>query len=118
MTSDPLAAFLYVRGLVAEDTPLDDIRARSSLLRECITKLLTDLDQLSDDNTEEEIQSVFYEAGKLHFLDQLRWWFRVVYQMILHQEDGPRLGQLTKIMTLDWVIHRIQTQTQNAWHHE
>jgi lysyl-tRNA synthetase class I len=38
--------------------------------------------------------------------------------MILHQEDGPRLGQLTKIMTLDWIIHKLQTQSQDAWQHE
>ena len=118
MTSDPLAAFLYVRGLVPEDMPLDDIRARSMLLRECINQLVSQLDLMCDDNTEEEIQSVFYEAGKLHFLSELRWWFRVIYQMILHQEDGPRLGQLTKIMTLDWIIHKLQSQSQDAWQHE
>lgn len=115
--SDPLAAFLYVRGLVPEDMPLEDIRARGMLLKECLVKLITDLDEVGDDSTEQEIQSVFYEAGKLHFLSELRWWFRVIYQMILHQEDGPRLGQLTKIMTLDWIIHKLQTQTQDAWQH-
>ena len=51
--SDPLAAFLYVRGLVPEDMPLEDIRARGMLLKECLVKLITDLDEVGDDSTEQ-----------------------------------------------------------------
>ena len=115
MSSEPLAAFLYVRGLVAEDTPQYQIIQRSRQVQECINKLVGDLNDLSDDSTEEEIQGVVYEAGKIYFLQELRFWFQVLYQILMKQNDGPRIGQLAKIMTLDWLIHKLETVPNNPW---
>lgn len=102
-----LAGYLYVHGLVNEDMPSLDILAQSAKVKECIDKLVTDLESASDDLTEDELQSIFYEAGKLHFLTELRWWFKVLYVVLFGRQDGPRLGQFTKIMSIDWVIHKL-----------
>lgn len=51
--TNPLASFLYARGLVAEDMPQDQILERSRQVAECLTKLVKDLQELNADNTEE-----------------------------------------------------------------
>lgn len=110
-----IGAFLYVRGLVNEDLSQSEIMHRSSKLIACLNRLVNDLSVASDDDSEENIQSIYYEAGKLHFASELRWWFSVLYQILLRQQDGPRLGQFTKIMTLYWVIDRINDTINDPW---
>jgi lysyl-tRNA synthetase class 1 len=41
----------------------------------------------------EAIQQEVYEIGKRHgFADDLRAWFRALYQILLGQSEGPRFG--------------------------
>lgn len=112
---DALAAFIYARGLVPEDQPLAEIAAKADLCRAGLAKLVDDLDTVSIDDAEEHVQGVFYEAGKLHFSSELRWWFRLLYQILLGQDDGPRLGQFTKIMTPEWMQTRISSTMEDHW---
>lgn len=112
---DKLAAFLYVKGLIKEDAPIDEVLALSSKVSASVEYLIEELTGLDDDDSEEAVQSVFYEAGKLHFLEDLRFWFKIIYQMLLSQMDGPRLGQFTKIMTIDWVSHRLMRSIRDHW---
>lgn len=110
-----LAAFLYVKGLVPEDQAHAEIISHTQLVSACLQKLIQDLSEVTEDYTEEQIQSIFYEAGKLHFTQDLRYWFKVLYQVLLGQMDGPRLGQFTKIMTSDWIEHRVSQVMQDPW---
>ena len=110
-----LSSFLYVKGLVSEDSSTPDILSKAELVRECFHKLIFDLDQASDDLSEEELQSIFFEAGKLHFTKELRWWFEVLYQTFLKQKDGPRLGQLTKLMTIYWMTDKLHSTLNDPW---
>lgn len=112
---DKFAALLYVAGIVSEDMTVDQICTEADLVRECLIKLVHDLDTLDDEASEAEIQSIYYEAGKLHFGSRLRWWFQILYQVLLKQSDGPRLGQLTKIMTVYWVQQKIQAALNDFW---
>lgn len=105
--SDILAAFLYARGLVGENDPHEQILARAGLVRECLVKLRSDLDHIKPGMTDEEIQSIFYEAGKIHFLKELRYWFKVLYQIFLGNDDGPRLGQFYGYVPDGWFQDRI-----------
>jgi lysyl-tRNA synthetase class I len=115
MKYDTLASFLYVRGLVPEDMPLDQINNQAIMLRECIEQLRNDLENCDDDQTEEHIQSIFYEAGKLHFTSELRYWFKVIYQILVNQNEGPRLGQFTKIMTIDFIVNKLNDHLTESW---
>lgn len=110
-----LAAFIYVRGLVEEDAPREKIIDLAAMVDDSIRALITDLEGLADDAAEELIQSVFYEAGKRHFSGDLRFWFKVLYQMLLGQMDGPRLGQFTRIMTIDWITHKLARSVEDHW---
>ena len=47
--------------------------------------------------TSEEIQTHIYEIGKKHNFSNLRDFFKLVYQVLLGQEQGPRLGSFIKL---------------------
>jgi lysyl-tRNA synthetase class 1 len=110
-----LAVLLYIRGLVPEDAPHAEIMLTASKANDCLEKLCDMLEMLPDDETEEAVQSVFYEAGKLHFADRLRYWFRIVYQIVFGQDDGPRLGQFAGLVGKYWIVNKIRSQTINPW---
>jgi lysyl-tRNA synthetase class 1 len=52
------------------------------------------LASLSDDATAEGIQNIVYEIGKdPHYgFEQLRDWFKALYETLLGAEQGPRMG--------------------------
>jgi lysyl-tRNA synthetase class I len=111
----PLASFLYVSGLVSEDADTKDMIMVAEQVHASLLQLIGDLHGLNDDASDDSIQYFFYEAGKLHFGSNLRWWFEVLYRILLRQKDGPRLGQFTKIMTIDWVTNRMQETINDPW---
>ena len=45
----------------------------------------------------EEIQTQIYEIGKKYNFVNLRDYFKLVYQVLLGQEKGPRLGSFIKL---------------------
>jgi len=45
----------------------------------------------------EEIQTQIYEIGKRHNFSNLRDFFKLIYQILLGQEQGPRLGSFIKL---------------------
>lgn len=110
-----LAAFIYARRLVEEDAPPNEILDLAVLVERSVRTLISELEKLDDDATDESVQYVFYEAGKQHFASDLRYWFKILYQMLLDQPEGPRLGQFTRIMTIDWVTHRLEKSIQDHW---
>jgi lysyl-tRNA synthetase class I len=110
-----MSSFLYVTGLMEEHTPMSKIHLRASMAVACIDHLVQHLGLIGDDATEEAIQSVFYESGKLHFANDLRWWFGLLYQLIMDRSEGPRFGQFTRIMTIHWMICRLRERTENPW---
>lgn len=112
---DPLAAFIYARNLINEDVEVSEIHQRANEIRNCLNSLIVNLSACPDSASEADIQSIYYEAGKLHFSQNLRYWFQVIYQILLRQNDGPRLGQFTQLMTIHWVIEQIQDRLADPW---
>ena len=46
-----------------------------------------------EDSTDaEELQNIVYEIGKTHDFENLRDWFKALYQVLLGQDQGPRFG--------------------------
>jgi lysyl-tRNA synthetase class 1 len=47
----------------------------------------------SPEATAEDLQNLVYEAGKANgFADNLRDWFRAIYEVLLGSPQGPRFG--------------------------
>ena len=60
-------------------------------------KLLT----LAPDTSGADIQTEVYEVGKAHGFDNLRDWFKACYQILLGQDQGPRLGSFIELYGLN-----------------
>lgn len=109
------SAFLYCRGLVGEDENFNTIYNIANKVTESITKLNLMLNTVSDDYCESSIQQIFYDCGKIHFENDLRWWFKLMYQILFKQNDGPRLGQFTKIVSPYYVQNKIEDILNGNW---
>jgi len=59
--------------------------------------LLNLLENMNEASTSEEIQTEIYEIGKKHDFLTLRDFFKLIYQVLLGQEQGPRLGSFIKL---------------------
>ncbi len=53
--------------------------------------------QINENTSAEEIQTLLYEVGKKNEFQNLKDFFKLVYQVLLGQEQGPRLGSFIKL---------------------
>jgi len=82
-------AVRYYQDLVK---PSKKYRRPSEMERAALVELASALDALPDDAPAETIQNEVYEVGKRHPFPDLRSWFKALYETLLGQEQGPRLG--------------------------
>ena len=55
--------------------------------------LVKTLGKCSDDMLPEDIQTLIYTAGKENgYKDNLRDWFKLIYEVVFGDENGPRMG--------------------------
>ena len=48
------------------------------------------------------MQTIVYEVGKTNvFADNLRDWFRAIYEVLLGQSQGPRFGSFIALYGID-----------------
>ncbi len=76
--------------------------------REIFKEIINILEnEIKDSSSSEDIQTLLYEVGKKYKFDNLKDFFKLVYQVILGQEKGPRLGSFIKLFgvreTIDYV---------------
>ena len=56
-------------------------------------ELIKILDQCNDEMSPEDIQTKIYTTGKENgYKDNLRDWFRLIYEVVFGEENGPRMG--------------------------
>ena len=70
--------------------PRKQHRAPDARERAALEDLASVLDSLPDDA--EAIQFEVYEIGKRHGFEPLRAWFKALYETLLGQSQGPRMG--------------------------
>ena len=66
--------------------------------------LLIRLKKLDAKSDAETIQTEIYQIGKDHKFENLRDWFKLIYQVLFGKEDGPRFGTFVAIYGLDKTI--------------
>eukprot|EP00752_Nemacystus_decipiens_P013110 g11599.t1 len=69
--------------------------------RAALAELRAALAALPADADAEAIQTEIYEVGKRSGYDPLRDWFKALYQILLGQEQGPRMGSFIALYGLD-----------------
>jgi lysyl-tRNA synthetase class 1 len=67
-------------------------RAPDEMERRALEALLAGLEAAPEDASAEELQNIVYEVGKQHPFTELRAWFKTLYEVLLGQETGPRMG--------------------------
>ena len=69
---------------------------------------------IRDRNTSaEDIQTLLYDVGKKHQFENLKDFFKLVYKVLLGQEQGPRLGSFIKLYGVEETIKIIDQKLQN-----
>jgi len=65
-----------------------------------LRQLAEQLAQLPDDAAAEDIQSAVFSIGKEAGYDPLRQWFSCLYEVLLGQQEGPRMGSFIRLYGL------------------
>ena len=61
--------------------------------KKALEALISTLDKCNDDMSPEDIQTLIYSTGKENgYEEKLREWFKLIYEVVFGDENGPRLG--------------------------
>jgi lysyl-tRNA synthetase class 1 len=60
------------------------------------------------DATAEELQNEVYEIGKRHQFAELRAWFKALYEILLGQDQGPRMGSFVKLYGVNETVDLLE----------
>src|SRR5690349_5830153 len=72
--------------------PKKQYRAPDATERAALEELLRYLETAPADATAEDLQNEVYEIGKRHPFPELKAWFKALYEVLLGQDQGPRMG--------------------------
>jgi len=87
-------ALTYYRDFVE---PAKTYRAPTGQERAAIADLDARLAALPADAAAEDIQALVFEVGKAHGFAELRAWFQALYEVLLGQSTGPRMGSFVAL---------------------
>ncbi len=90
-------AVTYYRDFVK---PTLEYRPPTAMEAKALGDLLTRLRALSPKTPAEDIQTQIYEVGKSHPFEDLRSWFKALYEILLGQPQGPRMGSFIALYGL------------------
>ncbi|HEY0112444.1 MAG TPA: lysine--tRNA ligase [Allosphingosinicella sp.] len=76
-------------------------RAPDEKETEALRDLDTRLAELPGDASAEAIQNMVFEVGKSHSFDNLRDWFKALYETLLGTSQGPRMGSFIALYGID-----------------
>ena len=72
--------------------PKKRYRAPDATERAALDELLRYLETAPKDASAEDLQNEVYEIGKRHPFPELKAWFKALYEVLLGQDQGPRMG--------------------------
>jgi lysyl-tRNA synthetase class 1 len=98
-------ATAYYRDFVK---PKKSYRGPSDMERTALEDLANTLAKLPANATAETIQTEVYEVGKRHAFTDLKSWFQALYEILLGQSQGPRMGSFIALYGLSETLTLIQ----------
>ncbi len=81
--------------------PTKSYRAPDDQERAAMQDLLTRLGTMPAEASGEEIQSAIYAVGKEHEFENLRNWFKALYEVLFGQSQGPRMGSFVALYGIE-----------------
>ncbi|MBT3559273.1 MAG: lysine--tRNA ligase [Rhodospirillales bacterium] len=88
--------------------PSKEYRSPSDDERQALTDLVTGLEGLDAAASAEDVQSIVYEIGKRDEFPELRAWFKALYEILLGQSQGPRMGSFIALYGIEESITLIR----------
>jgi len=77
--------------------PTKKYRAPTETENLAMKELAERLEKMPDETSAEEYQSEVYAIGKKYKFENLRDWFKALYEVLLGQEQGPRMGSFIEL---------------------
>ncbi len=82
--------------------PAKTFRAPTDIERAALQVLDRRLGEAASNATAEDLQAIVYDVGKSNgFADNLRDWFKAIYEVLLGQSQGPRFGSFIELYGID-----------------
>ncbi len=88
--------------------PTRKFRLPNELEAKCLGELAAYLESIDDNATAEEIQTKIYDIGKNNPFPELKAWFGALYETLLGQPQGPRMGSFVKLYGRDETLKLIR----------
>ena len=91
-----------------EVEPKKKYKKPNSQEKSALKNLVEKLKSLSENTNPEDIQTIVYSVGKENGYEKnLRDWFKLIYQVIFGEEDGPRMGFFVSFFGVQETINLI-----------
>jgi len=81
--------------------PEKTYRAPTEQERTAMADLSAHLKAFADEPTSENLQTLTFTIGKDHHFENLRGWFKALYEVLLGQAQGPRFGSFAALYGKD-----------------
>ncbi len=94
--------------------PNQQFRPATDTEAEAMRELAVELAKIPEGVEPEQYQTVVYEVGKRYPFDSLRDWFSALYQVLLGQKQGPRMGSFIAVYGRDETIALIAEKVGEA----
>lgn len=105
-------ALAYYRDFVE---PTKTYRAPTETERAALAALAAELCVCEPGASAEHLQNIVYETGKTHgFADNLRDWFKAIYEVLLGQSQGPRFGSFIELYGVPETVALIEQALSRA----
>lgn len=103
-------ALAYYRDFIL---PNKKYRAPNEKEKTAILDLKSVLQNLGDCRDADIIQTQVFEIGKKYDFENLRDWFKALYEVLLGQETGPRFGSFVAVFGIEKTIELIVEKVAN-----
>lgn len=103
-------AISYYRDFIL---PNKKYRAPNEMELKAILELKDVLSKLGDVRDGDIIQTQVFEVGKNNGFENLRDWFKALYEVLLGQETGPRFGSFVALFSIEKTIALIEEKVGN-----
>ena len=90
--------------------PLKRYRKPDDLERKSFIDLITKLENMDHNISSEDIQTEVFTVGKENNYENLREWFKTIYEVLLGQTEGPRMGSFIKLYGIKKTISLIKSK--------
>jgi len=94
--------------------PHKTYRAPTDMEQTALLDLRSSLKSLDPHTSAEDLQALVFEVGKRHPFPDLRTWFATLYEVLLGQTEGPRMGSFIALYGINETMALIEEKTESV----